>query len=61
MSKKLLLEKANVEGIRDYDVYRREGGYKSVEKALHMQPNDILEEVKKAACGAEVAQVSLQE
>mgnify|MGYP003344476585 FL=1 len=48
MSKKLLLEKAHVEGIRHYDVYRREGGYRSVEKALKMQPTDIVEEVKKS-------------
>ena len=48
MSKKLLLEKAHVEGIRGFDVYRREGGYKSVEKALKMSQNDILEEVKKS-------------
>ena len=38
MAKKLLLDKAHIEGIRTYDVYRREGGYKSVEKALKMQP-----------------------
>ncbi|MBA3675640.1 MAG: SLBB domain-containing protein, partial [Chitinophagaceae bacterium] len=48
MSKKLLLEKINVEGIRGFDVYRREGGYKSVEKALKMSQNDIVEEVKKS-------------
>jgi NADH-quinone oxidoreductase subunit F len=46
--RKLLLEKANIEGIRGYDVYRREGGYKSVEKALKMSPNDIVEEVKRS-------------
>src|SRR6266513_1223228 len=46
--KKLLLEKAHVEGIVTYDVYRREGGYRSVEKALKMSPNDIVEEVKKS-------------
>ena len=34
MGIQLLLEKAHVEGIRSYDVYRREGGYRSVEKAL---------------------------
>ena len=33
MGRKLLLEKAHVENIRSYDVYRREGGYRSVEKA----------------------------
>ena len=48
MGKKLLLEKVHIEGIRHYDVYRREGGYRSVEKALKMQPNDIVEEVKKS-------------
>ena len=34
MGVKLLLEKANVPGIRSFEVYRREGGYRSVEKAL---------------------------
>jgi NADH-quinone oxidoreductase subunit F len=48
MSKKILLDKVHIEGIRTFDVYRREGGYKSVEKALKMQPNDIVEEVKKS-------------
>jgi NADH-quinone oxidoreductase subunit F len=48
MSKKLLLAKANVPGIRTYEVYRREGGYASVEKALKMQTVDIVEEVKKS-------------
>src|SRR5438876_8941955 len=48
MSKKLLLEKINVESIRGFDVYRREGGYRSVEKALKMLPNDVVEEVKRS-------------
>ncbi len=49
MSKKLLLKKAHVENIRLYDVYRREGGYRSVEKALKtMNPESIVEEVKKS-------------
>ena len=48
-SRKLLLEKAHVEGIRGYDVYRREGGYRSVEKALKtMSPDQVTEEVKKS-------------
>ncbi len=34
MSRKLLLDKIHVEGIRHYEAYRREGGYRSVEKAL---------------------------
>ena len=47
MGRKLLLEKAHVEGIRTYEVYRREGGYRSVEKALKsMSPDAIVEEVK---------------
>ncbi len=48
MGKKLLLANAHVPGIRSYEVYRREGGYRSVEKALKMQTGDIVEEVKKS-------------
>ncbi|MEY2834369.1 MAG: hypothetical protein RLZZ557_31, partial [Bacteroidota bacterium] len=48
MSKKLLLEKAHIEGIRTFDVYKREGGYAAVEKALKMEPAAIVEEVKKS-------------
>ena len=48
MSKKLLLDKVNVPGIKGFGVYRREGGYKSVEKALTMQPGDIVDEVKRS-------------
>jgi NADH-quinone oxidoreductase subunit F len=49
MSVKLLLAKAHVDGIRGFDVYRREGGYQSVEKALtQMSPDSITEEVKKS-------------
>ncbi|MEO6963458.1 MAG: NADH-quinone oxidoreductase subunit NuoF [Puia sp.] len=49
MGRKLLLEKAHVEGIRGYDVYRREGGYRSVEKAFkEMNPDQITDEVKKS-------------
>ena len=49
MSRKILLDKAQVEGIHTYDVYRREGGYRSVEKALKtMSPEAVLEEVKKS-------------
>ena len=46
--KKLLLDKAHVHGIRSFEVYRREGGYRSVEKAIKMAPADIVEEVKKS-------------
>jgi NADH-quinone oxidoreductase subunit F len=49
MGVKLLIDKANVPGIRSYEVYRREGGYRSVEKALkEMNPESIVEEVKKS-------------
>lgn len=46
MNNKLLLTHINVEGIRGFDVYRNHGGYKSVDKALKMTPEEILEEVK---------------
>jgi NADH-quinone oxidoreductase subunit F len=49
MGRKLLLDKEHVEGIRYYDVYRREGGYASVEKALkNLSPEQVVEEVKKS-------------
>ena len=49
MGVKLLLDKVHVENIRLYDVYRREGGYRSVEKALKtMSPESIVNEVKKS-------------
>lgn len=49
MGRKLLLDKAHIEGIRHYDVYRREGGYRSVEKVLKgMTPEAVVEEVKKS-------------
>ena len=49
MGIQLLLEKANVPGIRHFETYRREGGYRSVEKALkQMSPEAIVEEVKKS-------------
>ena len=49
MGRKLLLEKAHGPGIRSYEVYRREGGYASVEKALKtMSPDASVEEVKKS-------------
>lgn len=49
MGRKLLIEHAQVEGIRTYEVYRKQGGYRSVEKALKtMSPEGVLEEVKKS-------------
>jgi NADH-quinone oxidoreductase subunit F len=49
MARKLLLENVHIEGINSYDVYRKNGGYRSVEKALKtMSPEDVVEEVKKS-------------
>lgn len=48
MSRKVLLDKAHIEGIRYYDAYRKNGGYAAVEKALKMVPADVVEEVKKS-------------
>lgn len=49
MGKKLLLEHINVPGIQSLEVYRKMGGYASVEKALKtMSPDAIVEEVKKS-------------
>ncbi|HLA56831.1 MAG TPA: NADH-quinone oxidoreductase subunit NuoF [Flavobacterium sp.] len=47
MGKQILLDKINVPGIKTYEVYRREGGYASVEKALKtMTPDEVVTEVK---------------
>lgn len=49
MGRKLLLEKDHIPGIQSYEVYRREGGYASVEKALkEMSAETLVEEVKKS-------------
>ncbi|MBM3442977.1 MAG: NADH-quinone oxidoreductase subunit NuoF [Bacteroidetes bacterium] len=48
MGRKLLLEKADIPGIRSYNVYRQHGGYAAVEKALRMTPEEVVEEVKKS-------------
>ncbi|HCW06646.1 MAG TPA: NADH-quinone oxidoreductase subunit F [Cytophagales bacterium] len=49
MGKKLLLQHINEPGIQTFEVYRKMGGYASVEKALKtMKPDDVTEEVKKS-------------
>src|SRR5215218_9764811 len=48
MSIKLLLDKANIEGIRFYEAYRQNGGYTAVEKAFKMSAAEIVDEVKKS-------------
>ncbi|MES2733804.1 MAG: NADH-quinone oxidoreductase subunit NuoF [Bacteroidota bacterium] len=49
MGRKLLTEYINVPGINTIDVYRKHGGYASVEKAVKtMTPDEVVEEVKKS-------------
>ena len=47
MERKIILENIEVEGIRSLEVYRENGGYKSIEKALKkMTPDEVVNEVK---------------
>jgi NADH-quinone oxidoreductase subunit F len=49
MARKILLEHDDVPGIETFEVYRKLGGYRSVEKALKtMSPEQIVEEVQKS-------------
>jgi NADH-quinone oxidoreductase subunit F len=48
MGRKLLLEKAGIEGIRNYDVYRNNGGYVAMEKAFKIGAAEVIDEVKKS-------------
>lgn len=49
MGRKLLLNKIHIPGINTYEVYRQNGGYSNVEKALkNFTPDQIVEEVKKS-------------
>ena len=49
MARKILLENIHVDGIQTYEVYRKNGGYRSVEKALKtLTPDEVTEEVKKS-------------
>ena len=49
MVKKLLLQNDRIPGIQTYEVYRKNGGYASVEKAIKtMTPEAVVEEVKKS-------------
>ena len=46
-NRKVLLENIDIQGIETFDIYRKNGGYRSVEKALKkMSPDEIVEEVK---------------
>ncbi len=47
MGRKLLLENDHIDGIQQLSVYRKHGGYSSLEKALKtMTPDQVVEEVK---------------
>ncbi len=48
MTKKLLLKHIDVPGIQSLEVYRKQGGYENLKKALGMAPDAITEEVKKS-------------
>lgn len=48
MGRQILLKHQNVPGIDTLEVYRQNGGYSALEKALKMNPDDITEEVKKS-------------
>ncbi|MDX5481319.1 MAG: NADH-quinone oxidoreductase subunit F, partial [Hymenobacteraceae bacterium] len=46
MGIKILTEHINVPGIETLEVYRKHGGYRSVEKAIKtMTPDEVVEEV----------------
>src|ERR1041384_1117984 len=49
MGKKLLIDKVNIPGINTLEVYRSNGGYSALEKALkNMSPEQVTDEVKKS-------------
>jgi len=49
MAKKILTEHINVPGIETFEVYRKQGGYTAVEKAIKtMTPEEVVEEAKKS-------------
>jgi NADH-quinone oxidoreductase subunit F len=46
---KILTDRINIPGIETFEVYRKNGGYEAVEKALKkMSPDEVVEEVKKS-------------
>ena len=49
MGRKILLEKTGIKGIRSFGVYRKNGGYAAVEKALRtMSPAQVTQEVTRS-------------
>lgn len=61
MGKQLLLENINVPGIETLSVYRANGGYKALEKALKMQQSEVVDEVKNLVFEEGVARAFLRE
>ncbi len=45
---KLLLENIHIDGIKYFDTYVKNGGYRSIEKAFKMSPEEIVEAVKQS-------------
>ena len=49
MAQKILLENIDISGIKTFNTYRKNGGYRSVEKALKtLSPENVVDEVKKS-------------
>ena len=48
MQEKILSQHFGLKNFYQIDEYMKEGGYRAVQKALQMKPDEILEEVKKA-------------
>lgn len=62
MGRKLLIHNDKVPGINTLEVYRANGGYASVEKALKtMTPDQVTDEVKNRVCVDVVARVFPQD
>jgi len=49
MGRKILLEKIDIRGIHGFDIYKKNGGYAAVDKALKtMSPDEVTTEVRKS-------------
>ncbi len=48
MATRIIFEKRDIAGIKDFDVYRKNEGYLGLEKALAMAPSDLIELVKQS-------------
>jgi NADH-quinone oxidoreductase subunit F len=59
MGRKPLTEHIHVEGIDTLEVYRKHGGYRSVEKALKTMTPEVVEEVEKSGPRNQVHSLAL--